>query len=71
MCVFVCDRDGGEKEKERESYQSCCQSPGQVVIREAVWQRLVSISPALSLPLTHTHIKGKKDPVVFPSATHE
>lgn len=34
----------------RESYQSCRQSPGRVVIREAA----VGISLSLSLP--HTHI---------------
>ena len=60
MCL--CDGDGGEKEKERESYQSCCQSPGQVVIREAVWQWLVSASTSLSLTLTcaHTYNGGEK-----------
>lgn len=75
---------GGEREggygwgkRKQEGYQSCCQSPGQVVIREAVWQRLVSIyplsvSPSFSLPhRTQTHIKREKDPVVFLSATHE
>lgn len=88
MCVIGSDRErtrekeGGGKRKQ-ESYQSCCQSPGQTVIREAVWQRLVSISPLclsvfLSLSLlqspsqnTNTHIKREKDPVVFLSATHE
>lgn len=58
LCVCVCVR-GSDRERERtgekegltrgkrkqESYQSCCQSPGQAVIREAVWQRLGSISP--------------------------
>lgn len=52
MCV--CECIWGGKKKTRESYQSCRQSPGQVVIREAA----VGISLSLSLP--HTHIMWER-----------
>lgn len=53
-------KDGGKRKQ--ESYQSCCQSLGQVVIRKAVWQRLVSISPSLSFSISpsHTHKAGER-----------
>ena len=69
MCASG-DGDGEKKKKKkRESYQSCCQSPGQVVIRTAVRRWLVSVS--LTHSHTHTHGAEEKDPVVFTSATHE
>lgn len=53
VCVRERKKDGGKRKQ--ESYQSCCQSLGQVVIRKAVWQRLVSISPSLSFSISHSH----------------
>lgn len=49
---FVCVRRGG-------GYQSCCQSAGQVVIREAVWQP-VGIYLCLRLSTSHTHTQSLK-----------
>lgn len=40
-------------------YQSCCQSAGQVVIREAVWQP-VGIYLCLRLSTSHTHTHSLK-----------
>lgn len=51
MCVRKVVGGGG--------YQSCCQSAGQVVIREAVWQP-VGIYLCLRLSTSHTHIHSLK-----------
>lgn len=67
-CVLVVMETGRKRKKKKkrgESYQSCCQSPGQVVIRTAARQWLVSVS--------HSHIRRteEKDPAVFTSTAHE
>lgn len=53
-CVCVRKGRGG-------GYQSCCQSAGQVVIREVVWQPVgIYLCLRLSTSHTHTHIHSLK-----------